>query len=235
MGIFFSKKKTKADPISERDRAILELKRQRDRLHKFSLRLNEIVARETDIAKQLILQGKRDRALLALKKKKYQQQTLDKTEGQLMNLEEMVHSIEFASMQAQVFSALSQGKDVLEKLNSQMSIEDVEKLMEDSQEAIEYQNRISELLGSALSDADEEEVERELALIEEQEMEEEVKQMPVADKPITEPIEAASGDRVNESVQADDSAIQDEPESQRSQPKPVQAKTQKKEKVLVEA
>ena len=34
-----------------------------------------------------------DRARLALRKKKYQEQLFEKTEGQLMNLEEMVHRV----------------------------------------------------------------------------------------------------------------------------------------------
>ncbi len=53
-------------------------------------------------------------ALLALKKKKYQQTLLDKTDQQLFNIEELVSSIEFASVQQKVFDALKAGTTVLQ-------------------------------------------------------------------------------------------------------------------------
>jgi len=42
-------------------------------------------------------------------------------------------------MQQKVFEALTEGKDALQRINSSMSVEDVEQLMEDTQEALEYQ------------------------------------------------------------------------------------------------
>lgn len=52
-----------------------------------------MVARETEIAKELLKQSKKKQALLALKKKKYQEQLLSKAEAQLSNVSEMVLSI----------------------------------------------------------------------------------------------------------------------------------------------
>jgi charged multivesicular body protein 6 len=49
-----------------------------------------VIERETEIARQLLQQAKKKQALLALKKKKYQEGLIEKTEGQLNNLEEMV-------------------------------------------------------------------------------------------------------------------------------------------------
>ena len=43
-------------------------------------------------------------------------------------------------MEAKVFEGLKQGNEVLKDLQGQMSLEDVENLMLDTQEAIEYQN-----------------------------------------------------------------------------------------------
>jgi charged multivesicular body protein 6 len=39
-----------------------------------------------------------------------------------------------------VFEGLQRGNEVLKQIHSQMTLEDVEKLMDDTQEAIEYQN-----------------------------------------------------------------------------------------------
>lgn len=49
--------------------------------------------RETEVAKQQLAAGNKDRALLALRRKKYQQTTLEKTFAQLLNLEQLVHTI----------------------------------------------------------------------------------------------------------------------------------------------
>jgi len=187
MGGLFSRKKKKEtkNAVTEKDRAVLQLKVQRDRLQKYATQIEKIIDKETEAAKELIKQKKKQKALLCLKKKKYQQSMLAKTEGQLINIEEMVNSIEFATMQAKVFDALSVGKTTLEKLNDQMKIEDVEKLMEDSQEAIDYQNQISEMLGTNLSIEDNAAAEKELLGMEEQDLAKEVKGMEVPDKPVT--------------------------------------------------
>src|SRR4051812_19921063 len=49
-------------------------------------------------------------------------------------------SIEFASIQTKVFDALKAGNTVLQAINAEVSIDEVEKLMDESAEAIEYQN-----------------------------------------------------------------------------------------------
>lgn len=43
-------------------------------------------------------------------------------------------------MQQKVFEGLKKGNEVLKEIHSQMSIEDIENIMQETQEAIEYQN-----------------------------------------------------------------------------------------------
>ncbi len=73
-----------------------------------------VLARETEVAKQLLKKGDKKRAALTLKKKKYQSQLLDKTEQQLFNIEQLTNSIEFAAVQQKVFDALKTGTGVLQ-------------------------------------------------------------------------------------------------------------------------
>ena len=47
-------------------RAILDLKTQRDKLHQYQRRITVLTDRETDIAKQMLAQGDKKRALIAL-------------------------------------------------------------------------------------------------------------------------------------------------------------------------
>lgn len=81
--------------VTSRDRAILELKVQRDRLKQYQKKINLVLQRETEIAKEQLRAGNKDKALLALKKKKYQEQLMEKTNGQLFNLEQLVPSHHF--------------------------------------------------------------------------------------------------------------------------------------------
>lgn len=54
-----------------------------------------VIERETEAAKQQLAAGNKDRALLALRRKKYQQTMLDKTFAQLLNLEQLVQYLLF--------------------------------------------------------------------------------------------------------------------------------------------
>jgi len=99
------------------------------------------------------------------KKKKYQEILLERTDAQLMNLEELTNSIEYALVEKQVLDGLKAGNDVLKEIQREMSLEAVEQLMDETAEAIAYQNEISEMLGSKITAEDEEEIEKELLLL----------------------------------------------------------------------
>ena len=79
--------------ISTQDQAVLDLKIQRDRLKQYQKRIHTVIAKELQVAKQLYATGEaadKKRALLTMRKKKYQESLLAKADQQLMNLEEMV-------------------------------------------------------------------------------------------------------------------------------------------------
>ncbi|KAJ2897802.1 Charged multivesicular body protein 6 [Zalerion maritima] len=147
--------------------AILDLKLQRDKLHQYQRKVVVLTTRETEIAKELLSQGDKTRALLALRRKKYQETLLQKTDAQLEQLEKLVSSVEFAMIQKDVVFGLQQGTSVLKEIHIEMGgIEHVEKLMGENADAVAYQEEISDMLGGRISVADEEEVEDELAALE---------------------------------------------------------------------
>ncbi len=123
--------------------------------------------KETDIARQMLAKGDKPRALLALRRKKYQQGLLVKTDAQLAQLEQLTSSVEFAQIQKDVVFGLQQGTKVLQEIHREMGgLEHVEKLMGETADAIAYQNEVSEMLGGRISNQDEDEVEDELAAME---------------------------------------------------------------------
>ncbi|KAK8160915.1 Snf7-domain-containing protein [Phyllosticta citrichinensis] len=153
--------------ISAQDRAILDLKIQRDKLHQYQKKITAITTRETEIAKECLKLGDKRRALLALRRKKYQESLLQKTDAQLAQLEMLTSDVEFALVQKDVLFGLQQGTNVLKEIHREMGgIENVEKLMGESEESQAYQKEISEMLSGRMSNQDEDEVEDELDALE---------------------------------------------------------------------
>ncbi|KAL2873312.1 Vacuolar protein sorting-associated protein 20 [Colletotrichum sp. CLE4] len=145
----------------------MHMKLQRDKLHQYQRRITVLTDKETAIAKQMLAKGDKPRALLALRRKKYQESLLQKTDAQLEQLEKLTSSVEFAMIQKDVVFGLQQGTKVLKEIHSEMGgIEHVEKLMGETADAIAYQREVSEMLGGRISVQDEEEVEDELAALE---------------------------------------------------------------------
>ncbi|KAK0478270.1 Snf7 family [Armillaria novae-zelandiae] len=148
--------------ITPQDRAILDLKLQRDKLRQYQKKIQVILDREHAIAKEHLVSGRKDRAVVALRRRKYQQSLLLKTDGQLENLEQLVASIEFSLIEVSVVHGLKQGNDVLKEIHKELNVEQVEKLLEESHEAREYQREIGELLANQLTLDDEDAVQAEL-------------------------------------------------------------------------
>ncbi|XP_077067921.1 charged multivesicular body protein 6 isoform X2 [Siphateles boraxobius] len=150
--------------VTEQDRAIL-LKQQRDKLKQYQKKITLQLEKERHLAKLLLKDGKKERALLLLKKKRYQDLLLDKTEIQIANLERMVQEIEFAQIEVKVIEGLKAGNDCLKQIHEVMSVEEVERILEETQEAVEYQKQISALLAGWLTLEDEDAVLEELETI----------------------------------------------------------------------
>ncbi|KAI8853707.1 hypothetical protein BC829DRAFT_381966 [Chytridium lagenaria] len=133
---------SKVPKITAHDKAILDLKVQRDKLKQYQKKLELVIGKEVEVAKHHLKNGDKKRAMLALRKKKYQESLLEKTDAQLFTLDRW--------------------QRCLGQIHKEMSVEAVEKLMEDTADAIAYQNEIDELLTGSISKDDEEEAEAEL-------------------------------------------------------------------------
>lgn len=115
-------------------------------------------------------------------------------------------TVEFSLMQKDVLYGLQQGNEALKEIHKEMSLEAVEKLMDETAEGIAYQKEIDALLGSRLTNDDEDEVEDELAVLE-------AEQLPVAptEEPATEveTPEEAKARRAKERIIARRKALED--------------------------
>ncbi|KAK5091110.1 Vacuolar protein sorting-associated protein 20 [Lithohypha guttulata] len=153
--------------ISSQDRAILDMKNQRDKLKQYQKKITVITNREKEIARVCLAKGEKDKALLALRRKKFQESLLSQTDAQLEQLEKLTSNVEFSLVQKDVVFGLQRGTEVLKMINKEMGgLAAVEKMMEEGAEARREQEEISEALAGQLSNQEEDEVEDELEALE---------------------------------------------------------------------
>ncbi|GAA5961392.1 hypothetical protein JCM3765_004400 [Sporobolomyces pararoseus] len=162
--------------------------------------LQHVLNREEEIAKESLKQGNKSRALIALRQKKYQQTLLSQTDSQLETLQKLVQGIEFSLVEKDVLFGLQQGNQVLKQLNQELDITKVEKLMDETREGIAYQEEVSQLLSSRISQQDEEEVLEELAKLQQAEIGDKLPQVPVNQLPTPEKAEPVQVEEEEERV-----------------------------------
>jgi len=184
--------------ITSQDRAILDLKLQRDRIRQYQRKTEGILEQERQVAREALAVGNKARALTALRRRKYQEQLLVKTDNQLETLQNLVTSIEFSLVEKDVLFGLRQGNAVLKELNKEMTLESVEKLMGETANAVAYQKEVDEMLSSLITADDEEEVQRELAQLEAEQLASTLPQVPAGKLPTTEPAQEEEEEPIRE-------------------------------------
>jgi len=164
----------KKSTVTAHDRAVLDMKTQRDKLTMYQRRMETAAAKEKELARQLLAKGQKDRALLCLKKKKRQEQLLEQSRQQMDTLQQMIDSVEFAQMEQKVFASLEEGNKTLKALNDAMSVEKIDALMDETDDALAVAREIEEAISGHLTPEDDAEIEEELAALDELEEEPEI-------------------------------------------------------------
>ena len=137
--------------INEKDRAMLDLKRARDRLRKFRTKLDKDCENLSDRARVFVKAGKNSKALFVLKLRKFKLKEADNVEGQLARVLTMIETINWEEQNTVVLKALQGGTQALNKMHEEMPIDLVESILEDNEDALQRQQSLSEMLQNSLN------------------------------------------------------------------------------------
>jgi len=164
MGNLFKKQAKPGNNVSQQDLAVLQLKQLRDKIKQTQKRVEVQMSRDREVAKRLLHEDKKDRALVMLKKKKRMEKSMLEMDNKLEVLEKMVADIEFSQIEMQLVDGLKTGNEALKHLNSILSIENIEEILEETRESAAKQSEITSLVsqGKEFSPQDEEDLEAEL-------------------------------------------------------------------------
>ena len=164
MGNLFKKAPKPENNVSQQDLAVLQLKQLRDKIKQTQKRVTTQMDKDREVARKLLQDGKKDRALLMLKKKKRMEKSILDMDNKLEVLEKMVADIEFSQIELQLVDGLKTGNEALKQLNSILSIENIESILDETKESAQKQKEISQVLtqGKEWTEQDEEELEAEL-------------------------------------------------------------------------
>jgi len=187
--------------VSAVDKAVLDLKNARDKLSRYRRQLDKDSQKLLQRAKECNTNGNKNMAIGLLRLRKLKENECRTVENQLLNVLEMVDTIAGKEKEIDLVKAMKAGKEALEKLHKEISVDEVLQLMDKVEEEAEVERQINEAIADgvvSLSDVDENAVEEELRELEKS-MEEDkqieqptVPTMPnVPDKPLPEVSAAA--------------------------------------------
>jgi len=119
-------------------------------------------------------------ALFELKKKKQLESQLQSIQGKKLNLETQIMTLEDAMVNKDTFIAMKTGSDAIRAVIIENDADKVDELMEDINEAIDRTQEVNVALSQPLGPAmDEDELEAELAELEDMEADELLSAMPI--------------------------------------------------------
>lgn len=115
----------------------------------------------------MVQKGQRDKAIGLLKKKRYKESLLAKTDSQISNLEEMVQSIEFTVMSTAFLEGIKAGNKALAALKAEIgSTDEVTEIMDEMRDGIAWSNEVTEILAGKLTTADDQAIKDEFEALE---------------------------------------------------------------------
>ncbi|KAJ6249732.1 charged multivesicular body protein 4c [Anaeramoeba flamelloides] len=178
MNLFGKKKKKKGKNTTETTKnSIIQLRETLNMLEKRENYLEKKIETELQHAKKNATKNRRS-AIMALKRKKNYEQQIAKASNTRFSIEKQISMLEGASMNFEIMKSMKQGAQAMKNIQNEMSIEQVEDVMDEIQESFQIAEEISEAISQPFGDEfDEDELEEELNELEELGLDEQLTQI----------------------------------------------------------
>ena len=169
-------KAKKAPPVSE---SLQKMREAMDNLEKRETYLQQKHDYETEIARKNARSNKRV-AMQALKRRKTYEQQMERISNARMNLEVQILHIENAAVNMEALKAMELGAQAMKQQQQNMTVHDVDNIMETIREQMDVQEEIGDAMSQPLGTdlIDEDALEAELQELEQQVLDEEMLKMP---------------------------------------------------------
>ncbi|KAF0718608.1 Aste57867_1578 [Aphanomyces stellatus] len=174
---------------------IRKLREQLDTLEKRESHIEKKIELQLEEAKKKSAAKDKRGAIFCLKRKKMYESEIEKLQGARMTLETQVMTLESTQVNMATFTAMKVGADQMKAIHGQMNVDSVDNIMDDIQEEMATANEIAQAISQPLSNTaliDEDELEQELAELEDLAMEEELAKPAPAAPARQQPAQAAA-------------------------------------------
>jgi len=149
--------KAKKGPTAKE--GITKMRETLEMLEKREAYLQTKINHEVTEAKRFMAAKNKRAALMCLKKKKTYEAQIEKISGASMTIQTQLMAIEGANVSLQTLEVMNMGAKIMKDLHKNMTVEDVDKTMEDIQSqmeiATEIETAIAQPLGNVMFDEDE--------------------------------------------------------------------------------
>ena len=133
-GGFLGRRCSEAE-ITECDKAVLGLKTQRRKLTEQQRRAQNAMSELLEDARQGLRNKSRAQASFSLKRRKLVEKRLGAIDQLVVTVEEQLANLEQAKQQSVVIGALKQGTSALQEIQSKIMVEDIDKLIQETDAA----------------------------------------------------------------------------------------------------
>ena len=179
MPLFGKKKKETPQDSIARLRETLETLDKREQF------LDKKIQQQLAEAKRYNAAGNKRMAVAALKRKKMLVDQQQKIAGAREKIELQMSAIESANMDMEIINTLQAGNKAMADMHKGMTVEKVDKVMDDMNDQIAVGQEIADALGQQVGDVvDEDELLEELDGLEEEDLEDQISELPSANKPV---------------------------------------------------
>lgn len=155
---------------------ITKMRETLEMLEKRENYLQSKIEHETAEARKFMAAKNKRAALMCLKKKKTYEAQIEKISGATMTIQTQLMAIEGANVSLQTLEAMNLGAKVMKDLHKNMTVEDVDKTMEEIQTQMEIATEIETAIAQPLGNTvfDEDELDAELEALEQESLDQQL-------------------------------------------------------------